>query len=291
MSFSITENFVQQFGRNFRILGQQKRSRFEAFTQVEPNIVGTSMSVERLGSSEVNPIESRHADTKYSDVPHSRRWLDLADFAWADLVDKMDKIKMLNDPTSPYLQIGVAAHNRKKDDIILQASTGLARSGTAGLIALPSSQKIAASASGLTIAKLLAAKELLDAAEIDVDDSTGQGNATRVMAVSSRQLTNLLGTTEVRSVDYNSVKALVQGQVDTFLGFKFIRTERLPKVGNVRYCPAWVKGSVAYGYGQDTQQRVSEMPGKNYSVQVYASGSYGAVRVEDAGVVEIACEE
>src|SRR3546814_1110994 len=30
MSFQITENFVQQFGTNFRILGQQRRSRLWA---------------------------------------------------------------------------------------------------------------------------------------------------------------------------------------------------------------------------------------------------------------------
>lgn len=291
MSFQITENFTQQFGTNFRILGQQRRSRFEPFVQVEPNIVGTSMSVERIGSTEVLPIESRHSDTKYVDTPHSRRWLDLADFAWADLVDKMDKIKMLADPTTPYLQVGVAAHNRKKDEIILTAATGNARTGTQGLIALPTSQKIAASATGLTLEKLMLAKELLDAAEIDADDITGQGNPTRVMAVTSRQLSNLLNTTQVTSADYNTVQALVRGTVDSFMGFKFIRTERLPKIGNIRYCPAWVEGSVAYGYGQDTMQRIDEMPGKNYSVQVYASGSYGAVRVEDAGVVEIACQE
>src|SRR3546814_9968356 len=61
---------------------------------------------------------------------------------------------------------------------------------------------------------LLQAKEILDAAEVDVDDTTGQGAPTRVIAVSTKQITNLLGTTEIKSVDYNSVKALAQGQVD-----------------------------------------------------------------------------
>jgi hypothetical protein len=291
MSFQITENFVQQFGTNFRILGQQKNSRLAGYCQPEPNIVGTSKSVERLGKTETYDIESRHADTKYVDTPHSRRWLDLADKGWSDLVDELDKIKMLADPTSPYTALGVAAHNRSKDRIILAAARGSARIN-GGSIALPSGQKIAVNATGLTLDKLNAAREILDAAEVDMEEAgSAQGHGERVIAVTARQLTNLLNTTEIKSVDYNNVKALVQGQIDTFLGFKFVRTQLVPKVGNDRMVMAWAKGCVAFGWGQDIKTRISELPTKNYSVQVYASGSYGAVRVEDEGVVEIACLE
>src|SRR3546814_807101 len=290
MSFQITENFVQQFGTNFRILGQQRRSRLWAYCQSEGNITGTSKSVERLGKTEAYDITSRHADTKYVDTPHSRRWLDLQDKGWADLVDELDKIKMLADPTSPYVAIGVAALNRVKDDIILAAARGSARTNSSS-IALPAGQKIAVGSDGLTLVKLLQAKEILDAAEVDVDDTTGQGAPTRVIAVSTNQITNLLGTTEIKSVDYNSVKALAQGQVDTFLGFKFVRTERVPKVGTSRMCVAWANGCIAAGTGMDVVTSIDTLPTKNMSVQVYARESIGAVRVEDEGVVEIACLE
>ncbi len=291
MSFTVTENMVQQFGTNFRILGQQKKSRLESFCQMENNIVGTGKSVERLGGTDAYDILSRHGDTQYVNTPHSRRWLDLQDKGWADLVDEMDKIKMLADPTSPYAGLGVAALNRAKDDIIIAAARGNARSNTAN-IALPAAQKIAVGAAGLTLAKLLATKEILDAAEVDEElDADGQGMAQRVFAVTTKQLTNLLGTTEIKSVDYNNVKALVQGQVDTFLGFKFVRTERLVKVGNDRFCLAWSRGCVALGVGKDIVSSIDPLPSKNYSVQVYARMSIGATRTEDAGVVEIACLE
>lgn len=298
MSNSITESMVQQFGQNYRILGQQRTSRFSGFCQQEPNIVGQSKTVERLGKTDAYDITSRHADTKYVDTPHSRRWLDLQDKGWADLVDEMDKIKLLADPTSPYVRLGVMALNRAKDDIILAAARGNARYGTgssAGVQALPAGQKIAEGGTGLTLAKLLTAKEILDAAEVDEElEMTGQnGNmaAQRVMAVTTKQLTNLLGTTEIKNVDYNNVKALAQGQVDTFLGFKFIRTERLAKTGTTRFCVAWSRGCVAFGMGMDIKTGIDELPGKNYSVQVYSRESIGAVRVEDEGVVEIGAFE
>ena len=291
MSNSVTESMVQQFGTNFRILGQQKKSRFEGFCQLESGIVGQSKSTERLGKTDAYDITSRHADTKYVDTPHSRRWLDLSDKAWADLVDEMDKIKMLADPTSPYAGLGVAALNRAKDDFILAAVRGNARSNTT-TIALPAGQKIAEGGTGLTLAKLLAGKEILDAAELDSEaDSDGQGAPSRVIAVSAKQITNLLGTTEIKSIDYNNVKALAQGQVDTFLGYKFIRTERLAKVGTTRFCTAWVKGCVALGIGKDIVSSIDPLPGKNYSVQVYARMSIGATRLEDEGVVEFGCFE
>lgn len=293
MSNSVTESMVQQFGNNYRILGQQMPARLVPWCQPEMGIVGASKSTERLGKTDAYDITTRHADTKYVDTPHSRRWLDLQDKGWADLVDELDKIRLLADPTSPYAKLGVAALNRAKDDIIIAAARGTARTGT-GTIALPAGQKIAEGGTGLTLAKLLATKELLDAAELDDEaQMDGQGNAaaTRVIVCSSKQLTNLYGTTEIKSIDYNSVKALAQGQIDTFLGFKFVRSERLAKSGTTRYAIAMVKNCVAFGAGKDIVTNIDPLPGKNYSVQVYARESIGAVRLEDEGVVEVGCFE
>ena len=75
------------------------------------------------------------------------------------------------------------------------------------------------------------------------------------------------------------------------MGFKFVRTERLPKVSTSRYCLAWIKGCVALGVGKDIVASIDTLPGKNYAAQVYARMSIGATRLEDAGVVEIACFE
>jgi hypothetical protein len=293
MSSTVTESMVQQFGTNYRILGQQKPARLLAFCQLEMGINGQSKSVERLGKTDAYDITSRQADTKYVDTPHSRRWIDLQDKGWADTIDELDKIRLIADPTSPYAMLGVAALNRAKDDIIIASARGIARTGS-GTIALPAVQKIAEGGTGLTMAKLLATKELLDAAELDDESQPdGQGNmvATRVLACSAKQLTNLYGTTEIKSIDYNTVKALAQGSIDTFLGFKFVRTERLAKTGTTRFALAMVKGCVAFGAGLDIRTSIDTLPGKNYTVQVYARESIGATRLEDEGIVEIGCFE
>lgn len=289
MSFSITEAFVNQYAANFHILGQQMVSRLESAVDVVSGIVGASKSVERVGKTEAYDINTRHGDTMYNDTPHSRRWLDLQDKGWAELIDELDKIKLLADPTSVYPRLGVAALNRAKDAIIYAAMRGTARTGS-GTQALPAAQKVVAGGTGLTLAKLLSAKELLDSAEVGDGGMSADGQETGVkyhIAVNSRGLTSLYGTTEIKSVDYNNVKALAQGAIDTFLGFKFHRYEGILLSAAVYYAVAWEKSCVQEGIGKDITTSIDRLPTKNMSVQVYARESLGAVRVEDEGVVEI----
>jgi hypothetical protein len=293
MSNQVTAAMVDAFSANFHVLGQQQVSRLESLCRVERGIVGQSKSVERLGATEAYDIVSRHADTQYVNTPHSRRWIDLGDKGWADLVDELDKIKMLADPTSPYLRMGVAALNRKKDAIIYAAARGTARTGT-GTQVLPSAQKVAVASTGLTVAKLLAAKEILDTNEIDAEDTgmaaDGQALPMRTVVCDTDGISDLLNTTEVKSSDYNTVKALAAGKVSDFLGFKFVRYERLATSSTTKFAVAFGRNSVCLGVGQDIIASIDKLPGKNMSVQVYARMSLGAVRVEDEGVVEIAYE-
>ena len=296
MSFQIPENMVQQYGNNFRVLYQQKQARLRPWCQLEAGIVGQSKSVERLGRAEAYDITSRHADTKFVEVPHSRRWIDLQDKGWAELIDKLDKVRLLADPTSGYSMLAMAAMNRQIDDIVLTAARGNARTN-AGLSVLPSTQKIAVGGSNLTLAKLLTAKEILDSNEVDddasmqMDGQSANEQTARVMVVNARMLTNLYGTTEIKSVDYNSVKALAQGQIDTFLGFKFVRCERIARdaTATTGYATAWSRSCVALGIGQEMSASVDKRPDKNNAWQVFADMSIGATRLEDEGVVEIAC--
>lgn len=292
MSIYTPESFVQQYASNFLILSQQKQSRFEACVDVDSNIVGASKSIERIGQFVANDVTTRHADTALFDVDHSKRWLDLTDKDVAALIDELDKIRMLADPQSPYLEGAVMAMNRKKDDAIIAAARGSVRTLAAGTgsVALPSTQKIAeGGTAGLTLAKLLTTKEIFDGNEVDEDDP-------RFFSASAKQMSDLLNTTEIKSHDYNTVRALCEGKIDTFLGFKFIRSQRLPasaapgSAGN-RYCLAWTKSGMRLGIGADIKTRIAERPDKRHAVQVYVSMSIGAARTEEARVVEVAAYE
>ena len=286
MSVQITTAFVEQYKSNVFHLAQQKGSKLRDAVRTE-SIVGKSHFFERIGSTAAVKRTSRHADTPRVDTPHSRRKVTMDDYDWADLIDDSDKVRLLISPQSEYAKAGAYAMGRTMDDAIIAAATGNAFGGVSGgsTIALPAGQKIAHGSTGLTIAKLISAKEKLDAANVDPDEA-------RTLVCSAKQISDLLGTTQITSADFNSVKALVQGDIDTFMGFKFIRSERLGLDGNSnRQVLAFTNTSMGLALGKDIQTKISERADKNYSTQVYLCMTIGATRVEDEKVLEIACTE
>ena len=286
MSVQITTAFVEQYKSNVFHLAQQKGSKLRDAVRTE-SIVGKSHFFERIGSTAAVKRTSRHADTPRVDTPHSRRKVTMDDYDWADLIDDSDKVRLLISPQSEYAKAGAYAMGRTMDDVIIAAATGNAFGGVSGgsTIALPAGQKIAHGSTGLTIAKLISAKEKLDAANVDPDEA-------RTIVCSAKQISDLLGTTQITSADFNSVKALVQGDIDTFMGFKFIRSERLGTDSNGnRQVLAFTNTSMGLALGKDIQTKISERADKNYSTQVYLCMTIGATRVEDEKVVEIACTE
>ena len=286
MSVQITTAFVEQYKSNVFHLAQQKGSKLRDAVRTE-SVVGKSHFFERIGSTAAVKRTSRHADTPRVDTPHSRRKVTMDDYDWADLIDDSDKVRLLISPQSEYAKAGAYAMGRTMDDVIIAAATGNAFGGVSGgsTIALPAGQKIAHGSTGLTIAKLISAKEKLDAANVDPDEA-------RVLVCSAKQISDLLGTTQITSADFNSVKALVQGDIDTFMGFKFIRSERLGTDANGnRQVLAFTNTSMGLALGKDIQTKISERADKNYSTQVYLCMTIGATRVEDEKVIEIACTE
>ena len=286
MSVEITDAFVQQYKDNVIHLSQQKGSRLRESVRLEPSVVGKVHYFERIGQTAAQKKTSRHSDTPLMNTPHSRRRVALADYEWADLVDKADKVRLLISPESEYAIAGGMAMGRAIDDEIILAATGNASAGETGatVVPLPAGQKIAGGAADLTLAKLIEAKKILDSADVDEDEP-------RFIVVTADQLEALLGVAEVKSADYNSVKALVRGEIDTYLGFKFIRTQRLAKSGNDRTCFAWAKTGMGLAIGADVVTRISERADKSYSVQTFLNMTIGATRIEDEKIVEIICTE
>ncbi|MCC6196789.1 MAG: hypothetical protein IT518_20235 [Burkholderiales bacterium] len=286
MSQQITEAFVQAFAANFRHVAQQKTSRFENAVLLEPGIVGTSKSINRLGQRTATRRLTRHGDTPINDQPHSTRYLDLFDWEDGDMLDDQDKIRMLTDPQSDYIQAMVASLNRAKDDVVIGALGGNARA-TAGNIALPSGQKIAVGGTGLTRAKLISARALFRRNEAD-----GEQGEELFLAYHATGLSDLLSDTSLTNSEYNTVLDMQAGRpVGSLFGFKPIPSERQSKVSSTRYIYAWAKSGVSLGWGEDIFTRVGEDPGKGFNTRVYAKMSVGAVRIEEEKVVEIACND
>ena len=286
MSSQITTAFVQQYSANIQMLSQQMGSLLRDKVRLE-SVVGKNSFFDQVGKVTAQLKTSRHSDTPQIDTPHARRRVSLADYEFADLIDQQDKVRLLIDPTSSYAQAAAMAMGRAMDDVIISAATGTSFTGETGSTStvLPSAQKITeGSTAGLTIAKLRTAKQTFDLNSVDP-------SIPRFIIVSPRQINDLLGTTEVTSSDFNTVKALANGEINSFLGFNFIVSNRLSIASSKRLCIAFAQDGITLAVGKDVQARIDERADKSYATQVYYCMSIGATRMEEEKIVSIEAHE
>lgn len=284
MSSEITESLKQQYHDYIEMGLQQMGSRFRPAVRVE-SVQAKYGYFDRVEAVDAVLKTTRHADTPQIDTPHTRRRVDMSDYHVADLIDKQDVLRIAGNPENAYVQTHINALGRQMDDVIITAATGTAYEGETGgtSTSFPAGQQIAHGSAGMTVAKLRTAKQILDENEV--------GDEPRYVACTAEQINDLLGETEVTSSDYNTVKALVQGEVDTFMGFTFIRSERLAKASTTRSCLAWSRSGLLLAVGMDIMTDISERKDKSLATQVYACATFGATRMYEEKVVEIQCTE
>jgi len=285
MSTQITTAFVQQFSSNVQMLSQQLGSNLRNAVDTE-SVNGEKAFFDQVGSASAVLKTSRHSDTPLVETPHSRRMVTLADYEYADLIDDQDKVRLLIDPTSTYTKAASAAMNRAIDDVIIAAALGTASTGKDGSTStsFAAGNIVAHGSAGLTIAKLLSAKQILDEGNVDP-------SIKRYCVASPKQISDLLGTTQVTSSDFNTVKALAMGQISNYMGFEFIVSNRLTTSSSNRQVLCFAQDGIKLAIGKEPTSRVDERPDKSYAVQVYYCQSVGATRMEEAKVVSVLCAE
>ena len=282
----ITTAFVKQFGTTFDLLSQQKGSRLQNAVRLETGAYGEEEYFDQYGSDTASVKVSRNVDVEYAADDYNRRRVSFQDIFWAKLIDKEDKLAMLIDPTSGLALAGAYAIGRKIDDLIITAFSADAATGKAGgtSTSFTAANQVAIGTTGLTLDKLLEAKELLDAADVDPDEE-------RYFALAASQVNDLLNMTEVKSMDYNTQNALVEGKINTFVGFRFIRTQRITLASTTRTCLAWAKSGMLLAKRNEMVPKLDVIPTKHHATQAYASVSCGSTRMEEAKCVEVACLE
>ncbi len=295
----IPEIYATTYASNVYMMAQQQGSLlYQHVTHID--MKGEMRTIERANPTAAQIVTSKLADTPNGDgVKFDRRVLKADAYHWSDILDWTEEQGMnpLVDPTGPITMAGAYAMGRCLDSIIVtNGLAGSAYTGKTGTTAvpLPDAQKIAVtyggdSNSGLTLEKLLKARSILGKSNIPLK-APGQEC---VMAITQSQLDDLLKISQVQSADYNTVRALVAGEVDTFLGFKFVVLDSsiLPITSGTRSCFAFLKSNVVLGEPQPVKSEINQRPDKCNAWQVYMKMKAGSTRYEDAGVVQIECEE
>ena len=279
MSISLSNAFVTLFDAEVKQAYQGKAMLVPAVRQ-RRGVEGSTVKFPKVGRG-VATVRVPQTDVTPLNVGFSTVTLTLADYNAAEYSDIFSQAKVNFDERQELVQVVAGAMGRRQDQMILDA---LSASSTSLTVA----NSIGGSTTNMNVAKLREAKRLLDKGNVPPDG--------RNIIIHANGLSNLLSETSVTSSDFNSVKALVQGDINTFLGFTFHvlgdRSEGgLPIDGSLdRTCYAFHKDAIGYGEGIAMRTEINYIAEKT-SWLVNEVFSAGAVAIDDEGIVKITCRE
>jgi len=284
-SYSVPEAHVYMFTDNVRNVITRDGGI------IYPYVTHGSYSGERVQVVQfVGPVEFIERDTPYSDtklteLEHTSRWINGKEYDVAVLVDRLDTLKMIYDPTNVYVDRFRQAHSRKRDTIIVDNFFAPVKTGkdAAGTATYKAANTVADGGTGFTLAKLRSLRKLMKKRNLDMR------SIKPIILVNGEATDDLLGETQVTSSDYAAVKALVEGEVNAFMGFNFLSFEDYNGAGipfaagssTVRHSPAWIPEGMHYGTWQDLVITISNRPDKNNIKQIHGTFTAGAVRLEE----------
>lgn len=292
MSINLTTHFVQQYSTNIQLLLQQQGSKLRNAVTVGSYTGKQASPVDQIGKIEMQAVTSRFGAMGRIDAPTDRRWVFPSDFDLPQLIDSFDKLRMITDPKSSYVQNAVMAAGRQFDRLICTAFTGTAKTGESGststifTAANEVDVAVGGAASKLNVAKLREAKRLMMANHIDFDMEEAY------VGITAADHDALLGEIQVVSADFNGGAAVLKdGKIMEFMGFRFIHCELIETMlagTNEVTLPVWVKSGMHLGVWNDIQNSVdqrADLQGRPW--QLYTSMTAGATRLEENKVYAI----
>lgn len=253
----------------------QGQAKLVAAVRQRRGVEGSSVKFPKVGKG-VATVRVPQSDVTPLNVAFSQATVNLTDFNAAEYADIFNQAKVNFDERQELVQVVANAIGRRQDQIILDA---LAGSSTSNVV----DEDEGGNDTGLNVAKLRAAKRLLDKNNVPMDN--------RHIIIHANSLASILGETAVTSADFNTVRALVSGELDTFLGFMFHtigdRAEGgLPIASSERKLYAFHRDAVGYAEGIAPRTEINYIPEKT-SFLVNAVFSAGAVAIDAEGIVEV----
>jgi hypothetical protein len=279
MSVSLSNAYVTLFdaevkqayqGKAMLVGAVRQRKGVEGATVRFPK-VGRGVATPRISQSDVTPLN----------VGFSNVTCTLQDWNAAEYSDIFSQAKVNFDERSELVQVLGNAIGRRQDQLILDALTAASGTGTV-------SNDIGGSDTNMNVAKLREAKRLLDRANVPPEG--------RHIILHASGLSALLSETAVTSSDFNTVKALVAGEINTFLGFTFHILGDRSEGGLIidgsldRTCFAFHKDAIGYAEGIAPRTEINYIPEKT-SFLVNSVFSAGAVAIDAEGIVKITARE
>lgn len=277
MSINVSTAFVTLFDSEVK-QAYQAESILRGTMRTRTGVAGNTVKFPKIGKG-VATARTPQADVTPLNVTYSQVTATMSDFIAAEYSDIFMQSHINFDERSELVQVVSKSIARRMDQLMIDALN--AATGTSTV-----ATTIGGAASNMNIDKLRATAKAMNEKNVPAEG--------RNLLMHASQLDALLGETEVTSSDFASVKALVQGEIDTFMGFKILtmgdRDEGgIPKP-STRTCFAWHKDSMGYAESMSQKTEVNYVPQKT-SFLVASMFSAGSTAIDADGIVKISCTE
>ena len=283
----------QDYSRIILPLARQEKSLLFDRVYVKPDVTGKCFYQDQIGKWEMSAKTTVNPDTPQNDPNLSRTRIDIGTYNDARMLDRSLRLQEFSDPMSQTSICLSSSVGIQMDKLIYEALGGVAHRGETGStsVSFPAAKTVAVdfesagTNTGLTTTKIRRAAKLMNA--------QGVPNYDRTFVCSATGLEQLLGTTAVTNSDYNSIKALVTGDIDTWMGFKFVVLPDgiINVASNIADYFAFQKTGICFGMLEELFLRIEERADKSYSKQIYYEINAGAARLEEAKVIKVKADE
>lgn len=279
MADTQNEIYAQAYGQNIMQLAQQKYSKLLGTVYMRPNVRGKTFFQDQIGTWSMSTKGGRNVQTPNNDPALARRMGVMLDYHDNRMLDRGDELKCISDPRSAYTIAAARSLGRKIDDVIIAAAVSTTTaSGETGSSTAPTTATIAITTGTLHIGDVTNFKKALDDNDVETED--------RYLVITPTLLSSALNQTAMTSADYAAVKALVQGEIDTFMGFKWIISTRIAEQSGLEGL-VYQKNALCLAMATQPLVRTDERADLSYSWQIYYELNCGAVRLEEARIRKI----
>lgn len=293
MSVNLPTHFVQQYSTNINLLLQQKGSKLRNTVSVGSYVGKQASPVDQIGKIEAQRVVGRFNPMSRVDAPTDRRWVFPVDYDLPQLIDNFDKLRLLTNPESAYVQNALLAMGRAMDKEILAAFLGTAKTGESGgtSTSFTAANEIDVAVGGtnsrLNVEKLRSVRELMKANHVDFEMEE------IFVGLTAKDDAALLKEIEIISNQFKSgdMPVLRDGKLERFLGMNFVHCELIETEldgTNEVTLPVWVRSGMHLGMWNDISTSITtrnDLQGEPW--QAYAKGTFGATRLEENKVYAI----
>ena len=277
MAINVSTAFVDLFDSEVK-QAYQAESVLRGTMRTRTGVAGNTVKFPTIGKG-VATLRVPQTDVTPLNVTYGQVTATMEDYIAAEYSDIFQQSHINFDERSELVQVVSKSIARRMDQIMIDALN--AATGTSTV-----ATTIGGACTNMNIEKLRATAKAMNEKNVPSEG--------RNLLMHASQLDALLGETEITSQDFASVKALVQGEINTFMGFNILtmgdRDEGgIPKP-STRTCFAWHKDSMGYAESMAQKTEVNYVPEKT-SFLVSSMFSAGSVSIDGEGIVKISCTE